>query len=109
VTVSDKLSQGDCNVDCFNFVSDLEGGPPLVPFPNTAGVNNLVENGTPQNAITITYFDITGAPTGQTDVIQIESEIDGVAPEPSTWFMMLSGLALLAIPIRRRRISSPAA
>lgn len=104
-TISDTLDTvaGDAVGRGFVFLSDLEGGPPLIPVGGTEFTNNLVEDGTAQTVMLLSYFN--GQTLIGTDIIQIQSDLEGV-PEPSTWMMALSGLAMVSIPAIRRRVRS---
>jgi len=75
------------------FTSDGESGLPFF-IGGGSNVNDLVEDGTAQNAIVIRYFNVDSQPNG-TDTIFIQSDVESGVPEPSTWLMALGGLALL--------------
>ena len=84
----------------FQFISDTETG--LSPLLNS---QDLFEDGTAQPTIVIDYFDANTSFTGS-DTIKVQSEIiEGRVPEPSTWLMALSGLALLGVPRVRRLLA----
>jgi len=104
VTVSDTLFQvnvATLPTTTYQFKSDIDGVA-LTSLPPGAGLLSLIENGSAQSVVTITYHNVDGAAIG-TDVVQIQSDLEGV-PEPSTWLLALSGLALLCVPAIRSRI-----
>src|SRR5579871_6700222 len=101
---SDSLQeQINSTITFWLFTSDGESG---IPFAGgccgTGFINNLEEDGTPQNAIVISYFNAAGAPNG-TDTIFIQSDLESGVPEPSTCWMALGGLGLLSVLRRRIR------
>jgi PEP-CTERM motif len=84
----------------FVFDSDLpalEGVP--VPCPAVIGCN-AAETGGPQLVGTITWSG------GTTDRIFIESDKEGVVPEPATLILLGSGLAMTGGFLRRRLLSA---
>ena len=84
----------------FVFDSDLpalEGVP--VPCPAVIGCN-AAETGGPQLVGTITWSG------GTTDRIFIESDREGVVPEPATLILLGSGLAMTGGFLRRRLLSA---
>lgn len=81
----------------WSFTSDAESGLPLL---TGSGINTLTEDGTPQSVIVVSWFNSL-TPLIQ-DTIVIQSDLEVAVPEPSTWWMALSGLALLVLHLRRR-------
>ena len=65
------------------------------------------EDGTIQTALTINWLDVAGNLIGTVDV-KFQSDVSEV-PEPSSALLMLTGLAVLGIPVLRRRRNPRAA
>jgi hypothetical protein len=107
--LSDYLNCSDCGGSntFWQFKSDTDGVPLTLPANANSPVNNLVEDGTPQLAVTISYLGGGGTQNsalrllGQ-DFIYIQS--DAETPEPSTWLMALSGLGAVGYALRRRSV-----
>ena len=96
-SVSDTLQeQINPAVTFWLFTSDGENGIPPATPSGSGTINNLIEDGTPQNAMVISYFTAAGAPNG-TDTIFIQSDVESGVPEPSTWWTGVGGLWLLGI------------
>ena len=79
-----------------SFTSDTEGvslGPCQLTFCPA-------ENGSVQTAITVNWFNQAGAPIGS-DNINLQS--DNEVPEPSSGLLLLAGISVLGLTIRRRR------
>src|SRR5262249_47371260 len=85
------------NVFLINFVSDTEGGAPLVPLTGT-NVQTLIENGLFQSIGIVTLSD------GSTVDFQFRSDVEAV-PEPSTCILVSLGLlALFASRYRQLKL-----
>jgi hypothetical protein len=103
--VSDTLQVTDCtaNATCWQFDSDREA--PLSPLQAPDALINIVENGSFQTVVSLTYRDANAAIIGN-DTIQIQSDLDPTGtPEPSTGAIALGGLALLGGWMLQRRLA----
>jgi len=102
-TLSDWLNCGDCGSGShfWTFSSDTDGVALTLPNFFATPTHSILENGTLQLAATITYLDANASPVG-VDNIFVQSDVAD-APEPSTWFMALSGLGLVGYALRRRK------
>jgi hypothetical protein len=86
---------------CWTFGSD-----PAVESQPRPGFSSMVEDATMmQPATKITYFDAGGNRLQEADTIQFQSNSDPdvPVPEPASALIALIGLAVLGIPILRRR------
>jgi len=83
----------------WNFFSDSDG---VLATPNLkAAIFSLVEDGTAQTMVTITYLNAAGAPFA-TDTIKIQSDVETV-PEPASASLLLLGGGILVAAGRLRK------
>jgi uncharacterized membrane protein (DUF4010 family) len=66
---------------------------------STGGGSNTGEfHGFQENTANISYFTMTGAYVGAANL-----EVTAAVPEPSTYGMLLAGLGLMGVAVRRRK------
>jgi hypothetical protein len=84
-----------------NFLSDTEGGPPLVPVP---GNQQLVETGSLQQLANLLWTIDGGGTVSDNFYFQSDVEAPGVPESGST--LALMGLGMLGIGVFHRRIAA---
>jgi len=98
-----ETDQGGGLISSWSFHSDTEAL--AAPNSKAATVFSLLEDGTAQTVVTLTYHSATGLVLG-TDTIKIQSDVEPVGtPEPaSASLLLLGGGLLVAVGRLRKRV-----